>query len=729
MQVVRVGDVQPGARLPRAALLERVRARQGRWCETDAGCAHVPELALLRDVLYLLQGISGAHVQLHTERRPARDDGALAQDAPTDVLRLTFDERHGVRPPLPALTQTIPLPVQDRIHRLAELGQLYVRVREFVEAHAQQADARRTTQSLCHFLAAQLTAYYALVADLEARWHRLAEGAPDAPALTLHTLVQDTREPLLRMRLMSTIVESCRDAHGGRLVSTIHAYTLTGDPFVRQFTATLLDHVSRPFFACLSRWIYDGELDDPSGEFFVALQPRPPAPARARDELSGAADEGTNAADVWHSKFVLRRELLPSFLSEHFARKIFSTGRSLNFIRCSCGEADWAAMHATLHATNRERTLRYSDMVGLEHAIDAVYAAASGHLVDTFLHRFRLWEHLRALKEYLLLAKGDFADALMASLGPSLSRPAHTLHQHNLSAALETAIRTSNAQYDDPDILRRLDARSLEFGAGDTGWDTFTLEYRVESPVSAVLDASAMAGYQILFHYLWKLQRVEAAVTAAWVDTVATNKALLRARRADAAPTAHATRRALLHLDEMIHFVRQLQGFCQLEVIAYSWHALEHEFAHHPGADLDQLIETHRTYLHTLISNALLRGGKRGQADHLADEVRAQLDAILAYCAALDDLARLATTELARRASGLAPRAADAADAPERSVAHCAARLDATHAAFQQRLVAMIAVLERHPNLSVRDLARRWNFNVYYRRPRDTDATTRTVRP
>ena len=40
----------------------------------------------------------------------------------------------------------------------------------------------------------------------------------------------------------------------------------------------------------------------------------------------------------------------------------------------------------------------------------------------------------------------------------------------------------------------------------------------------------------------------------------------------------------------------------------------------------------------------------------------------------------------------------------------------------------MIAVLERHPNLSVRDLARRWNFNVYYRRPRDTDATTRTVR-
>ena len=77
------------------------------------------------------------------------------------------------------------------------------------------------------------------------------------------------------------------------------------------------------------------------------------------------------------------------------------------------------------------------------------------------LRAFRLFDHLRALKSYLLLAQGDFADALLQTLGPSLSRPASTLYQHNLSAALETAIRASNAQFDDPDILRRLDARPI----------------------------------------------------------------------------------------------------------------------------------------------------------------------------------------------------------------------------------------------------------------------------
>jgi len=38
------------------------------------------------------------------------------------------------------------------------------------------------------------------------------------------------------------------------------------------------------------------------------------------------------------------------------------------------------------------------------------------------------------------------------------------LFLHNLTGILETAIRATNAQYDDADILRRLDVRLLEVG-------------------------------------------------------------------------------------------------------------------------------------------------------------------------------------------------------------------------------------------------------------------------
>jgi hypothetical protein len=43
-----------------------------------------------------------------------------------------------------------------------------------------------------------------------------------------------------------------------------------------------------------------------------------------------------------------------------------------------------------------------------------------------------------------------------------LNKPANTLFRHNLTGVLEAAIRSSNAQYDDPSILARLDVRLLE---------------------------------------------------------------------------------------------------------------------------------------------------------------------------------------------------------------------------------------------------------------------------
>lgn len=43
-----------------------------------------------------------------------------------------------------------------------------------------------------------------------------------------------------------------------------------------------------------------------------------------------------------------------------------------------------------------------------------------------------------------------------------LAKPATTLFVHNLTGILETAIRGTNAQFDDADILKRLDVRLLE---------------------------------------------------------------------------------------------------------------------------------------------------------------------------------------------------------------------------------------------------------------------------
>ena len=109
-------------------------------------------------------------------------------------------------------------------------------------------------------------------------------------------------------------------------------------------------------------------------------------------------------------------------------------------------------------------------------------------------------------------------------LRPRLSKPAISLYRHHLTSDLETAIRGSNAQHDHPDILRRLDARVLEYSHGEIGWDCFALEYKLEAPLNAVLDGRAMEGYDKVFHHLWRLKRVETALTGGWMRVVSNSR-------------------------------------------------------------------------------------------------------------------------------------------------------------------------------------------------------------
>lgn len=54
----------------------------------------------------------------------------------------------------------------------------------------------------------------------------------------------------------------------------------------------------------LQRWIYEGELDDPFEEFFVS------------------SDPNVQEEDLWRSKYSIRRDMQPTFISELLAKKV-----------------------------------------------------------------------------------------------------------------------------------------------------------------------------------------------------------------------------------------------------------------------------------------------------------------------------------------------------------------------------------------------------------------------
>ena len=85
-----------------------------------------------------------------------------------------------------------------------------------------------------------------------------------------------------------------------------------------------------------------------------------------------------------------------------------------------------------------------------------------------------------------------------------------------LDGALESAIRASNAQHDDRDTLARVGIRLLTPSPGDSGWDVFTLSYAMSPPLSAVVTPDTADTYARLFYFLWRVRRVEHALTGAW---------------------------------------------------------------------------------------------------------------------------------------------------------------------------------------------------------------------
>jgi gamma-tubulin complex component 3 len=63
---------------------------------------------------------------------------------------------------------------------------------------------------------------------------------------------------------------------------------------------------------------------------------------------------------------------------------------------------------------------------------------------------------------------------------------------------------------------------------------------------------------------------------------------------------------------EMIHFVRSMQAYCQLEVVECSWKVLT-DFLSKREGDLDALIGAHQSYLDRMVKKVLLISPKSGK--------------------------------------------------------------------------------------------------------------------
>ena len=101
----------------------------------------------------------------------------------------------------------------------------------------------------------------------------------------------------------------------------------------------------------------------------------------------------------------------------------------------------------------------------------------------------------------------------------------------------------------------------LELSHGELGWDVFTLEYKVAPPLDVIVTPYCATQYLKVFNFLWRVKRVEFAITGAWKRSVTGGRGVLRG-------VEGGWKGVRTGCAEMIHFLCQLQYYILFEVLS-----------------------------------------------------------------------------------------------------------------------------------------------------------------
>eukprot|EP00762_Andalucia_godoyi_P008673 ANDGO_00429.mRNA.1 Gamma-tubulin complex component 3 len=533
----------------------------------------IPESSLIKDCLFVLQGIDGQYVK-------------LSYGSSAHLSHYAVDPSVVVSPGF-----------REIVSCIAECGWLYTHIRSFLDAHGAGSGGGGSGLVLQAFHASvqsHLAEYFRLVAILESSASR--------EQLSLKKLWLWAQDPRKLLSILAVLLEQTTlfNVKGGALLSLLHKYSAHGDPQVASMIKQILDKSSLPLFAMIHAWMFRGELEDPFKEFFVHIH---------------AANTGTS--NIWNDRYMLEESLVPSLLPIQVAKNILLVGKTLHFIRDSCSDRSYT-VPASLFV---HEILTYASLPAL---VEDISKAVSVHLKTLLLNKFHLVQHLSALKRYVLLGQGDFIQYLMELLSPELSKPASQVMRHNVLAVLESAIRGSNAQFDDLFVLENLDVRLTEEAPGDEGWDVFSLDYRVSAPLDTIFSRSVMTRYLRVFSLLWKLKRVESGLCHEWKRHMTLFHTMQSHRDSDIAQKL--MRPCQLLRNEMSHCIANLQYYLMFEVLEASWVQMMDDFekANH----LDDMIKAHQRFLEDIVRSSLLGESTKGVREKLRELVKFILKAL-----------------------------------------------------------------------------------------------------
>ncbi|CAL9130281.1 unnamed protein product [Musa textilis] len=488
--------------------------------------------------------------------------------------------------------------------------------------------------------------------------------------------------------LYELIVEIEReDIRGGQLLNLLHKRCHCGVPELQACIQRLLWHGHQVMYNQLTYWMVYGILQDQHGEFFIQRQDQKNEGHELshHDDITNLMQKSTDdgALTDWHLGFHISLEMLPEYISMRVAESILFAGKAVKVLRNptssfrlqessvrqsvlkgSCRVQGFLGTFVLEREIPQSTNLIAEDLLPqseadkidamlkelkqssefqkrlFESAISSIRTIAANHLWQLVVVRADLNGHLKALKDYFLLAKGDFFQCFLEESRQLMRLPPHqSTAEADLMvpfqlAALKTVsdedkyfsrvslrmpsfgINMTTTQVDFPKLksnadgnLVPLQGRTLAESSLD-GWDGVALEYSVDWPLQLFFTQEVISKYRKVFQYLIRLKRTQMELEKSWAAVMHQDHIDFANNRRDCKNNSipqHRRRRSLPMWrvrEHMTFLIRNLQFYIQVDVIESQWNVLQ---AHlQDSRDFTELVGFHQEYLAALISQSFL---------------------------------------------------------------------------------------------------------------------------
>ncbi|KAI3743015.1 hypothetical protein L1987_60716 [Smallanthus sonchifolius] len=537
--------------------------------EKPIGCynASLQELVVIDDLLSALTGIDGRYISIK-KVGGSEDSFSFHVDGSMDLA------------------------LQESAKRIFPLCKSYLLINQFVESRS-QFKSGLVNHAFAAALRALLQDYQAMVAQLE---HQFRLGRLSIQGLWFYC------QPMMgSMQALSIVIRkaSAYNFVGSAVLNLLQsqAKVMAGNYLVRSLLEKMIDSANSAYLGILERWVYEGVIDDPHDEFFIAENK-----SLQKESLTQDYD-----ATYWSQRYSLKDDI-PSFLANS-AETILTTGKYLNVMR-ECGHT------VQVPTLENSKLINFGSNDHYLECIKSAYDFASGELLSLMKDKYDLIGKLRSIKHYLLLDQGDFLVHFMDIARDELAKTPNEISVEKLQSLLDIALRSTAAaadplhedvtcSVDTCSLLRRLSSlKDLHTGetvaeteepVSITGVETFSVNYKVQWPLSLVISRKALTKYQLIFRFLFHCKHVHRQLCAAWQVHQG-----VRAR--DMHGTAISTSSILCR--NMLKFINSLLHYLTFEVLEPNWHVMHSKLEN--AKSIDEVIQYHDFFMEKCLKECSL---------------------------------------------------------------------------------------------------------------------------